>query len=665
MDTTVPIMKRVLIAWLGLFLFIGAPFGESQGQANGHDGSAIAQQTTQVSGMRRVQKRREEPWKKWARNPLHVKLRIGITNLRAETNSVVSFNLSPYVQWGCGAGCETPTNIAPFTPSINVKREYLLTVVSTNLLAVELGFEVQPPPMPMSAEGADRIEKQYTILIDGQPATSINIYNATNGCGYFSNQWRIEVRDEKLAHWYEDDQSDDPLPAPGDGTFISIGPSKSTNATEVALDWSVSLGRLYDGLAAGRLRIRESGLSRSIYTPSNLYYTARSRAVREQVELVTSSADGVLRQVRAYQTFVDIQAVNSNRTDLKFYFPSQVATNKDPNGVYTNITGYPFVTWSVINPEPNTTNRLEIVEQRNGRSSTNALSFDPSSSAWTLRSGFGDEQRVETRAIAFNYSSTTDRVETVTVQYATSSVPAYHCVETYRFFPWGCELKQTAIDPDNNPGTQNDLVTTFDYYDDPDDPVTYGKLRAITHPDGFWELRLYNREEWYPVGVLKYIVMPDKNEPAFPEEGQEVNLNAGHVVEYYPDGPWTWLLIHSYGGALSYDTNNCTRWEVVSSYPWFNDTVESWEGLFAPAINDTLLGIGQTRYTDEAGKGRAGHPLEWTDSKGPWRSSYYHAGTYDANTRMFEVAQGGVQDGPDWRQSTIFWGRPNHLLTLA
>ena len=38
------------------------------------------------------------------------------------------------------------------------------------------------------------------------------------------------------------------------------------------MDWHVSLGRSFDGLAAGQLAFREPGLTRDSYTPFAIYY---------------------------------------------------------------------------------------------------------------------------------------------------------------------------------------------------------------------------------------------------------------------------------------------------------------------------------------------------------------------------------------------------------
>ena len=139
----------------------------------------------------------------------------------------------------------------------------------------------------------------------------------------------VEIRDQQGARWIVDDRSNDPAPAPGDGDFLQIGPARSLLTNRISIDWSVALGRLYDGLAAGRLRLNESGLSREAYTPKAIFFAAASTNVRSQVELISAQADGALRQVKAFQCFVDIiNPWNFSTADLTTNLASLVSRLK-------------------------------------------------------------------------------------------------------------------------------------------------------------------------------------------------------------------------------------------------------------------------------------------------------------------------------------------------
>ncbi len=601
---------------------------------------------------------RTEPWRKWAKNPLTVRLSVQPTNVYALTNTTLEISLAGVHSTVNGRSCTDVTNGPSFAVDLNPRREYLLTLVATNLQSMELDLQVRPNWQPLSTSFgrnmSDREEapKDYTLWVDrslGATVSGAQITDSTN-CSYFSNVWRIEIRDEKLFHWYADDKSDDPQPAPGDGSFIQMGPAKSLSTNQIALDWSVGLGRLFDGAAAGRLRIRESGLSRKIYTPTNIYFTASSTNVRSQVELVTSSADGVLRQVKAYQTFVDFVATN-DQTTLNFYLVSQVATNKDENGIYTNVTGSPFVAWLIQNPEPSTTNKLNIIETRNGVSTTNSLVFDPSSGAWTLNYGSGAEQRTETRTISFTTSPGTNRIETLSIKYASSNSPAYKCIETYRLYTWGWDLLQTQLDPDNS-----NLTTTFSFYGDTNDPITFSQLKSITYPDGYWEARRYNHDDLNFLGALQYVLHPWKSLPSSnPDDATTSNSDVEKYVFNASTRRLMWIA-HYYGGL---DDINQYRWdwEQFSDDATFGRSSEFRESL----INGHSLGTATLAASDGRENGLAGHALHQIGSTVTNLAMYYHGGTYNAAARTFTTNSTTVPDGPDWRQSVLYYGYPEHL----
>src|SRR5262249_8929374 len=143
----------------------------------------------------------------------------------------------------------------------------------------------------------------------------IHIYNDTP-CSNYSNVWTIELNERLPINWRQDDGSDDPKAAPGDGKWAELGPAKDMDIAKETLQWSASLGRLLDGTAAGRLSIAEIGLSPEIYTPTNIYFTAGSTVVRDQVQFVTLPTNSVvLRQVKAYQTFVDVVLLSASCTE--------------------------------------------------------------------------------------------------------------------------------------------------------------------------------------------------------------------------------------------------------------------------------------------------------------------------------------------------------------
>ena len=697
-------------------------------------------------------------WQKWVQNPPTVSVSVSNSLLYADSGTLVHVTLADGFTDGYGHpdGCFQPTNAPTLLANLNVRREYLLSVVATNLQQLELKIRVNPPWRLLSKHGSDSLPKDYSVLIDRQVTDTISAY--TN-CTYFSNSWIVEIRDQQGAHWLVDDQSNDPGPAPGDPSSLQIGPAKCLLTNHIAIDWSVSLGRLYDGLAAGRLRLSESTLSRETYTPKAIFYAAASTNVRSQVELVWAQADGALRQAKAFQCFVDIidpwtfslsditnlrslatrlvtetngvslylsnhladvtrealtnyyyaanpaaeplqsllvhdfnvllagpslcdtnfwtnvtfsaeaqfllaqdahgpDLLRLNRlllqdayttqiaqrpyqTALNFYLPDQVEPSTDQDGVYTSIIGSPFVSYYIRNPQPTATTNLTLVEARNGISYTNSLIFSPQSGSdtWVLTSGSGNEQKRETRAIAFASSQTTSRFETNTVRYANSNTNAYKCVEHYQLFDWGWELVQSTVDPEGA-----NLATSFEFYPSPGDTLTYGKPSIVRYPDGNWEVRLYDHD-WL-LGALQYVLRPFNDYPNDPSEATPYNCEAtlydydtlGYVVKHYVTDPDS--------GVISED-------HITSdSQGAFSEEIE-WRTHYRP--DDNFLGTDCTRGGDELGKGLAGHEFSFADDRGPIQEMYYEGGTFDTNTATFTANPGAVAAGPDWRQISLAW----------
>ena len=153
------------------------------------------------------------------------------------------------------------------------------------------------------------------------------------------------------------------------------------------------------------------------------------------------------------------------------------------------ISGSPFVSWTLQNPNPGTSNNLLIVESRNGLNRTNSLVYNPASTAatWTLTYGTGNEQRIETRGVSITTNTLTNRVETDTIQAAGASSPAITCALKHISFTLGdFALAQTQTDP-----AGSNLVTTFTYYTDTNSWWSYGQIATIVYPDRYWESRAY------------------------------------------------------------------------------------------------------------------------------------------------------------------------------
>lgn len=249
--------------------------------------------------------------------------------------------------------------------------------------------------------------------------------------------------------------------------------------------WEAGLGKLPDGRSAERISIREDALTTSVYTPAALTYSAPG--LTSDVDVVSPSS---LRQVKSPQVLADVVVITSSEYDVRFYRPADVGAKV--GGVYT-VSGQPFVTWKVKNPNPPSTNRLQILKVENSVVvDTIEYQWDAISDSWTLTTGSGT--RVETRTIS--YPTQTARTETFTTKDA-SGVVASKSARTYYSFPWGEELVQTVVDPDGAA-----LTTTYAYYENPAEGHRYRKLLSVTFPDGSWEKYDYD-QSWNVSTILR------------------------------------------------------------------------------------------------------------------------------------------------------------------
>lgn len=603
---------------------------------------------------------RPASWAAWVKNPLTQPVTVILTNVYAASNSTITVKLGDAERTFQGLGCLETTNFS-FVANLKLRREDRLTITGSNLLWGQFVLKHTPTWKPLSGKGRQSVPDAYyllrdRILLERDETTSFSNTNTT--CSWLQKAWTVELTERKPANWRLDDGSNDPGPAAGDGRWALLGPGRSADKRIMSLDWSASLGRLMDGTAAGRLTLREAQLLPETYTPTNLYFTAASEVVRDEMELITQTATSpVLRQVKAYQAFVDIVPL-SNATEMRFYQPSQVGTATNSLGHYTSFTGSPYVVWAVINPEPSTTNKLHIVERRSGVSLTNDLAFNPASSTdtWVLRTGSGAAQRVEKRGVVVTGGAETNRTETVDVRYQGAGTAAYQAVEKYRLFPWGFELVETRTDPDASPGTANDLVTTFEFHTDPAEVHSYGKLKWIAYPDGNWEKRLYDDDDPWLYGSLRYVLRPDGSGPATPGLADFDNSIVSHY-EYDLETLAPENVRHYY---RTLPGSNPFRYEKHGRWGFGGEsaprTGASFDGVAASQGGTWFVGRYAETFNETTGFGYAGHDNYVQDGDGPVQFLYVKGGTYNPGTRTFASGTDPVAVGPDFKKSIIHTG---------
>ena len=293
------------------------------------------------------------------------------------------------------------------------------------------------------------IPEGYKLEIDGVETTTIDKVSSR---GYGGNgDWTVVVREEC-----------DPC---------GSGPSGTPSGPDVgSVLWGVGLGNLSDGRSAGSLAIREKQLTATSYTPDALVYTPPGHT--DEVD-VTQNVNGNHRQIKVPESLADILVMSATEYEIRFYKAADVGS-KDGSGLYS-LTGSPYVTYTITNPNPATTTSLRISKSENGGpADVSEYTWDPVIDSWTLSRSNG--ARIETKVVS--YPTETSRTETFTVREGAQVIS--RVATTYYTYSFGEELVQEVVDPDGAA-----LTTAYTYYEDPGE-IRWHKIKSITYPDGSW-----------------------------------------------------------------------------------------------------------------------------------------------------------------------------------
>jgi hypothetical protein len=235
------------------------------------------------------------------------------------------------------------------------------------------------------------------------------------------------------------------------------------------IDAFFSLGRTDQGGPMGKISLRTS-VADSVNATTELlkFYTYNNDA-----EVLYN--DYFLRQIIAPETFVDIVTINTYKYEMRFYRPDELGNLS--NGFYTPVTGaVPFVKWTIENPDASPTiyNRLRITEDRGGNIKSADYAWDVSQSTWSLSKGNGLQVKTKKEEIINGNSVITETIKDSLDHIASKTKTTWHT------YPWGKEIIEEVIDPDNAA-----LTTTMTYYD-----VTGEKrlcsIKSQNNPDGSW-----------------------------------------------------------------------------------------------------------------------------------------------------------------------------------
>ena len=126
---------------------------------------------------------------------------------------------------------------------------------------------------------------------------------------------------------------------------------------------------------------------------------------------------------------------------------------------------------------------MRITETRGSDSSVTEYFNDINTGSWSLSEANGERITERSEQVV---GDTTVRRETV--KNDSNQISAVY-ERTYQEFPWGEEMLIQADDPDGD-----NLVTSFTYYEDSNEPGSYSKLKSVENPDGSWEFDEYDSE---------------------------------------------------------------------------------------------------------------------------------------------------------------------------
>jgi YD repeat-containing protein len=237
------------------------------------------------------------------------------------------------------------------------------------------------------------------------------------------------------------------------------------------------------------LSIRQEQLTAASYTPGALIYTPP--ALTSEVDLTQS---GSHRQVKVPESLADIVVISATEYEIRFYKATDVGS-KDGNGLYT-LTGSPFVTYNIKNPDPATTTRFRISKSDNGAppSDVSEYTWDPLIDSWTLSRSNG----ARSESLVVTYPTDTSRTETLTVREGLTVISKV--ARTFHTYSFGEELAQEVVDPDGAA-----LTTSYSYYEDPNE-IRWHKIKSISYADGSWIKYDYDNN-----GNLSLVLRPWKD----------------------------------------------------------------------------------------------------------------------------------------------------------
>lgn len=522
-------------------------------------------------------------------------------------------------------------------------------------------------------QSADTGDQWVKVCTGQEPAWSTPVDHGIPMAASFKIQVRPELgarpvvypgfreaggEDQADSGWLRDEPPMDGSTVIGDGSEVALSTPGELDPAAMRVEWSVSLGRLWTGTTAGRVRFDETRLTTNAYSPLALGYEPHSLDTNEVEVVHALDNTNRIAQIRVPQGLMTVDVLTNDAYRLRFFVPANVGS-RDTNGMFTlsptNATN--FVSWQIDSGSTNGgTNIWRLQEMRNGLTNTSLVSRSAASGAntWTLSRGSGSQVAAHVRmASTVPVDGSTNRIEVFEVRDGQTNVTS-RVAEVYRQFPWGMDLIATT----NDPGGLN-LVTKFTYFENDQNAATFGKIAQIEYPDGYWEKREYSDDffnDRQPYGSLIRTIKPWNN--TTPQAADNDCL----VTDYqYPTtGPGSFEMV-SWHDAQGFgeEPNNSSKTRSVVAAQAVQVTLDDCgadvlvtEGhnLGSEAIHMQGEYVGITSYGPEAGR-LAGQLHHKRATYGALDTYDYEWGQWDATNRTFTVSPSGT----DLRQ-TVYHG---------
>ncbi len=265
-----------------------------------------------------------------------------------------------------------------------------------------------------------------------------------------------------------------------------------------SVDTRISLGRVDGGAPAGDLLLKTDVLSTGVVTPKSLSVATLVEGVDQILD-----AEGVLRQVVAPETFVDIVPYeDKSGYDVRFFRPGEATWNAEKQ-IYEAV-GQPFTLWRVKNPFPSAEKmtRLNITEINGGVETPYTYvqeKLGDLNETWSLIEADGAKvtEKFEEKMNDLETAITT------AVKDHENKLAAKE-KELWKTFAWGDEVIESISDPDGF-----SLKRIKAYYTEKSSPG-YGRLKQVENADGSWTRYAYD-DDGRITGTASAHLDADKN----------------------------------------------------------------------------------------------------------------------------------------------------------